>query len=294
MLKRILVAVPIVVVVALAVFLQGWVAAAFAVVLACMCQFEIVRAFDKNGRAVNRPVSFIFTAVLAFFYLAMVYEEQYGSSINLFSGDMIIMLFAIAAIAAFIMAVLSKKHSVESAINTIFTMVYPQLFFALLYTMMAARSNAEYSYYSMVIILLLVFLPAMLSDTFAYFFGRAFGKKKLCPEISPKKTVVGAVAGVAGGVVAALLIWFFFAGSTFVGPRTESGEPSSAWLFVLMGALLAVASQFGDLSASLIKRSLGVKDFGKLLPGHGGVVDRMDSILFCIPVLYVIQFFILV
>lgn len=105
------------------------------------------------------------------------------------------------------------------------------------------------------------------ADTLAYFAGRFFGKKKLCPDISPKKTVAGAVGGVAGtGVIYALLFGIF-------------GEwaPLSL-LAVLLGSMaLAAASIFGDLFASVIKRHFGVKDYGNLFPGHGGVMDRFDS-----------------
>ena len=128
----------------------------------------------------------------------------------------------------------------------------------------------------MLVVFLMVLVPAMFSDTFAYFIGMAFGKRKLCPQISPKKTVAGSVGGVVGGLVGALLIsMLFWGGKNLAG-------------FMAAGAALGAISQLGDLSASFIKRSLNIKDFGKILPGHGGIVDRMDSILFCIPAVFIL------
>lgn len=102
------------------------------------------------------------------------------------------------------------------------------------------------------------------TDTFAYFTGMAFGKKKLCPEISPKKTVAGALGGTLFGTLAGVItMWLAF------------GQP----LLGLIGLPLSVISQLGDLAASVIKRRFGVKDYGKIFPGHGGVLDRFDSII---------------
>ncbi len=110
----------------------------------------------------------------------------------------------------------------------------------------------------------LILCIAWFTDTFAYFSGMLFGKKKLCPDISPKKTVAGAVGGTIFGTLAAMLIFWLW------------GHP---FYFGLIGLPLSVVSQFGDLSASVIKRRFDVKDYGKIFPGHGGVLDRFDSII---------------
>ena len=119
------------------------------------------------------------------------------------------------------------------------------------------------------------------ADTLAYFSGFFFGKKKLCPEISPKKTVEGAIGGVAGTGVTAVLV-FGFAKSWEIVPL----------LVVFFGAMiLAVVSIYGDLFASVVKRHFGVKDYGKLFPGHGGIMDRFDS---TIPVAITLQVLLLI
>lgn len=130
-------------------------------------------------------------------------------------------------------------------------------------------------------LLIFAFFAAWMTDTFAYFVGSKFGKHKLCPNISPKKSVEGAIGGVAGAVVLNVLLLFVFKKFFFEG---ESQLSYIAVVFISI--ILSVVSMFGDLAASTIKRNFGIKDFGKLLPGHGGIMDRFDSALFVMPVLY--------
>ena len=113
-----------------------------------------------------------------------------------------------------------------------------------------------------------VIIIAWGTDTFAYFSGVLFGKKKLCPEISPKKTVAGAVGGTLLGSAA---------GAMFI--LLAGGTDALCVTLACCAPLLSGVSQFGDLAASVIKRKFGVKDYGKLFPGHGGVLDRFDSVL---------------
>ena len=115
------------------------------------------------------------------------------------------------------------------------------------------------------------------TDIFAYFTGYALGKHKLCPKISPKKTIEGSLGGVLGALVLCGLFGVFFA-------------PDVTVHCFILGALCGVFSQFGDLTASIFKRKMGIKDYGNLIPGHGGILDRFDSVLFTAPlVFYYIQ-----
>jgi len=119
----------------------------------------------------------------------------------------------------------------------------------------------------------LIFLTAFGTDMSAYFTGLAFGKHKLCPDISPKKTIEGATGGVLGSVVFCGLFGHFFANGLLVH-------------CLIIGALGGVISQLGDLTASVFKRFMGIKDYGNLIPGHGGVLDRFDSVLLTAPAVY--------
>lgn len=128
------------------------------------------------------------------------------------------------------------------------------------------------------ILIWLPFVGAFLTDTCAYFTGVFLGRHKLCPEISPKKTIEGSVGGVIGCMAACLLyglllekVWSFNVNYVSLG---------------VLGLAMSVVSQVGDLSASIIKRTYGIKDYGKIFPGHGGILDRLDSVIMITPVVF--------
>lgn len=126
----------------------------------------------------------------------------------------------------------------------------------------------------------LVFITALVTDTAAYFTGYICGKHKLWPEISPKKTIEGAIGGVVGSLIISMIFGYVMAPQLLVH-------------FAVIGIIGSLAGQIGDLIASAFKRATGIKDFGDLIPGHGGVLDRFDSILMTAPIIYYyIQLFI--
>ena len=124
------------------------------------------------------------------------------------------------------------------------------------------------------------FFCCWLSDTFAFFAGKFFGKHKLSPVISPKKTIEGAIGGVIGTALINTILFFVFRYSF------DLSQKISLPVVLISSVCLSVISIFGDLAASTIKRHHGIKDFGNLLPGHGGVMDRFDSSCFVFPALY--------
>lgn len=130
----------------------------------------------------------------------------------------------------------------------------------------------------------LVFVPLCISfgsDTFALFAGMLFGKHKLAPHVSPKKTVEGGIGGIVGGVFGMALMWAII-------HWTIGYDLCTWWEAVILGVVGSVISQMGDLSFSVIKREFGVKDYGKLLPGHGGILDRFDSVTFVSPCVWLL------
>lgn len=133
-----------------------------------------------------------------------------------------------------------------------------------------------------VFLILIGMYAAWLTDTFAYFFGSRFGKHKLAPKISPKKSVEGAVAGVIGTTVVTVITYFICDKFFF------HLETLNVFVVIFASVIMCVMGMLGDLSASVIKRNYGEKDFGTLFPGHGGVLDRIDSFLFTAPTLYVL------
>ena len=119
----------------------------------------------------------------------------------------------------------------------------------------------------------LIFLTAFGTDIMAYFTGYFLGKHKLCPKISPKKTIEGSIGGVIGSVVLSALFGYFFFERILIH-------------CIIIGIIGGIVSQFGDLTASVFKRKMGIKDYGNLIPGHGGILDRFDSVLFTAPMVY--------
>ena len=157
--------------------------------------------------------------------------------------------------------------------GTLTGVVYPALFLSFLPLI---RSGLEESFGATEAFSITLFMIALIwiCDTTAYYAGRAAGKTQLAPEISPNKTVEGAVAGVAGALIAAVAARFLF-------------FPFLSWMDVSAFALIAsVIGQLGDLVESSFKRSAKVKDAGSMLPGHGGFLDRFDSIILATPVYY--------
>ena len=131
------------------------------------------------------------------------------------------------------------------------------------------------------IYVILALCAAWIADTGAYFTGTFLGKHKLCPEVSPKKTVEGFI----GGIVATIVVFFVF--SLIYGVVAEV-KVRYGWV-IFIAAACAVISVLGDLTASILKRQCSMKDFGNIMPGHGGVMDRFDSALFTVPVFYVLN-----
>jgi phosphatidate cytidylyltransferase len=119
-----------------------------------------------------------------------------------------------------------------------------------------------------------VAIPVIAYDVVAYFVGKQFGKARLAPGLSPNKTVEGLIGGMAGSVIAAVLI------VKQIHPWGDLGD------VLALGFTVAVIAPIGDLAESMLKRDLGIKDFGSFLPGHGGLLDRFDGLLFCLPAVY--------
>ena len=177
----------------------------------------------------------------------------------------------------------NHKYELKDVFASIFVLFYPIIPIALFIHI----NNLAVGLYAM---LLTIFVPAM-TDTMAYFTGFLIGGKKLCPTISPKKTIAGAIGGVFGGIIGALLIWLLFdvvglfnSFNNVVAVSIHETQWIAILIYIALGAISAPICEIGDLIASWIKRKAGIKDYGNLFPGHGGVMDRIDSIIVMIPI----------
>ncbi len=134
-----------------------------------------------------------------------------------------------------------------------------------------------------VLLLILGLCGAWVADSGAYFTGVFLGRHKLCPEISPKKTVEGLVGGIVTTAVVFAVIGYFSFGRESAGGIEAVADVA---IFAVIGMVCAGVGTVGDLSASMVKRQIGIKDYGRIMPGHGGLMDRFDSVLFVLPTFY--------
>lgn len=180
---------------------------------------------------------------------------------NNFESLMYILVFAV--VISLIIPVVDLRYSFMDVGVTFLGFIYVVVLFSFI-PLVNEKTTGGY-------LVWLIFIGSWLSDTAAYYFGRFFGKKKLCPKVSPKKTIAGAIGGFLGATIGCGVFGLIFSIYT----------PSVGIIhYFLIGALCGIMGQLGDLVASIIKRYVGLKDYSNLIPGHGGILDRFDSILF--------------
>lgn len=242
----------------------------FDAVLALMAivgTFEVVRAMDVKMLFIEKIIALIFPIIV--FPIATFCGATYAF--------IVIAIYDMLTVALSVFAF--KDATLESVGLTMLSVFYPT---GLILPLVAVNlMSFEAS--------LLVFAVSPLCDTMAYFVGSALRGKKLCPEISPNKTISGAIGGIAGGAIGGVAVYFFsnwlYSAGVLVGTAFTVGALwADVIIFIVAGALFAALTELGDLAESVIKRKLGIKDMGKLFPGHGGMMDRIDGLSFVSPV----------
>ena len=264
----------IIAIVPLVLFSEYFVYPAILAALCVTAVYEILKVIGSSKRIAMTIPAYIFAVafpILPFFagneiakditFLAS--PDSIKNILLLLAGAMLVYLFYLMGGAVF-----SKGKIPFSKIAEIFTSVT--------YVVVSFTALSIIRYFDRSLVgmfqLGLVFIVAWICDVFAYLVGSLFGKHKLIPEISPKKTIEGSIGGIVFAALAYLLYGFIV--------DKVVGNIEVNYLFLgIFGTVLSVVSQIGDLIASLIKREYGVKDYGRLFPGHGGVMDRFDSVL---------------
>lgn len=216
---------------------------------------ELFCAFDKDNGEFSTWVGVV--GSLIFLGTAYFFEES-----RLAMAFAIVLLLALAHFVA-----VFPRIKFSGLALTLFGAFYVGYLFS--YAFLLRHLDHGFFY------LLLAFLLAWATDIGAYAFGRMFGKHKLAPALSPNKTKEGALGGILSSLVVSVIAFM-------IVPGVESTVAQAA----ILGVLASIAGQLGDLVASAIKRQTGIKDFGNLLPGHGGVLDRFDSFLLVAPLVY--------
>ena len=276
MIKRIITAAVLIAIMALGIWFQGWPLRIILLVSMLMSTSEMYRAFRRINYDPVRWSGYVYCvlAVLAQAY----YANLTGSLFDSISPAMFALI--IGLLLAMTVIIFKGKVAFDSLMSTVFPMLYPGLFFSLIITLQDLNTRTAST-----LALVLAFFIASVNDTFALFIGLRFGKHRLSPEISPKMCVEGSIAGLISSVVFAMLVpWItglLAANHPQIAADLAAHPLPPLWAFGVLGLVAGGLSQIGDLVASLVKRHCGIKDFGTIFPGHGGMLDRMDGILFC-------------
>ncbi|NLP14513.1 MAG: phosphatidate cytidylyltransferase [Clostridium sp.] len=237
-----------------------------------IAMYEYFKALENAAYRPIKPIGYI----SCLYILLICFDNISFNSLKLFQNmlsleflSMIIFLMLVALLSYTVF--LHQKYNIVDGAVTFFGVFY----ITFLFSFIVLIRNLENGFF----LIWLVFIGAFSTDTFAYFSGRFFGRRKLMTAISPKKTVEGAMGGMLGCTIVTVLYGMYL---------RESGNISdiSLYHYIVLGVLCGTISQLGDWTASAIKRFVKVKDFGNIMPGHGGALDRFDSILFTAPVLY--------
>lgn len=226
--------------------------------------FEFYRAtgVHKPGEKVNALEVVGFLGLMAYYVFLMSPIAGQFLLLTLISNLIVLM---------FVYVFSYPKHTAAEVMAAFFGIVYVPVMLSFIYL---TRSLLYGEY-----IVWLIFISSWINDTCAYCTGMLFGKHKLAPKLSPKKSIEGSVGGVVGAAIVAGLF------ACLVVEHVVENQVIT-WCFVLIGAIGAVVAQIGDLAASAIKRNYDLKDYGKLIPGHGGILDRFDSVIFTAPMIY--------
>lgn len=261
--QRIITGAVLLVLLAIVLYVGGWLFALAAFACLSLALHEELSALERYG---HHPVWWTSFAGLAISVPLMMF----------YSSVVIIPILTLLSFCV-LLVVMRRENpdliDIEMSILPMLTLVLPGM---CLFGILDTEPRGLQAF-----LMVLVFAIAVGGDTFAYFVGSAVGGPKLCPHISPNKTVAGAIGGLVGSILCAVITGRIFA-ACFLD---FSGFPP-VWGDVLAGLFGGIAGQMGDLFASMVKRHCNVKDFGHIFPGHGGMLDRLDSIVFTAIIVY--------
>ena len=239
--------------------------------------FELYRVVGVQKSAAG-IVGYLAAAALYFSVMECTQELGIITGCNLVGGTLpvIIGVFTVLLLAVYVLAF--PKFNSEQITMVFFGFFYVALTISYIYRLRISDAGA-YSVW-------LIFISSWGADTMAYLTGILIGKHKIAPVLSPKKTVEGCIGGVVGATLIGLIYSLIFKDDL------SKVYDNPVLLFTIVSAVASVVSMIGDMAASAIKRNKDIKDYGSLIPGHGGILDRFDSVIFVAPIIYFLLKFI--
>lgn len=269
MLKRVITGIVLLAIVFALIALQGWYLRCGLLFMALVAMHEVYNAFAHKGIKPVRWTGFVF-AVAAFA------SEAFSDSLMISPDTMLMTGLMLCVMAAIICVVLRGQPDFDAVSASVVPLLYPGMFFVCFMRIQSFGHPAVVT-----LALLMTILMSAMNDTFALFVGKAIGRHKLIPGISPNKTIEGSIGGlVASAAFAVAIPVVFMKVNAAYGLWPDMPELAPMWVFAVFGVVAGVISQIGDLAASLLKRWCGIKDYGRIFPGHGGMMDRLDAIMF--------------
>lgn len=259
----------------------------------CICSSYEVSKVLNNAKFYNETtISMIFPVL---YYLAFIICKIKNISFGYFSL-IILGIILLLVLITLLCVILSKntikqeigeksyvKYVLDKTLTTLFTLAYPTLLLGSLFILNHAGEfswfNSQISSDLGLLLIILLFSVSMLTDTFAYLVGSLIKGPKLCPTISPKKTISGAIGGLLGGILASICCYFIANCITSINGFFTTLN-IAWWQFLICGLIGSIFTQIGDIFASIIKRKTFTKDYSNIFPGHGGFMDRCDGLSF--------------
>ncbi len=263
------------------VWFGGAVTAVGLAIISCIAYSEMISATGVRMDKATGPCIFEFVGtVVILIYYAMIFFE--ASPVYLM---LMVVLYVVVLMLIFVFTFPAYRAS--QVMRSYFSFVYaPVMLSFVLMTRQLSVNQAEGIYNVGFFSVWMTFISAWGSDTCAYFTGVLFGKHKITPRLSPKKSVEGCIGGVVGAGLLGLVYGV-------VLKNLGRLPAEDLWAYPLLGTCGSVVGQIGDLAASAIKRDFGIKDYGKCIPGHGGIMDRFDSVIFTAPLIYLLTLIVL-
>lgn len=263
--QRVISGAVLVVILAITLYFGGIVTCGLMALVSLVGNMELLRVYGVNKKT---------PGIVCYLATVLYYIAIYLDRMDIIVPMMVVYLLVMLAVYVLTFPTYSDKQIMAAFMDFFYVSVMLSFVYLI--------RNMEHG----LVLVLLIFVSSWINDTCAYFVGRALGKHKMAPVLSPKKSIEGLIGGIVGAGVFGAVFGILF--DKYVD--TMNYAPS---LFAVVGAVGALPAVIGDLAASAIKRNNDIKDYGKLIPGHGGILDRFDSIIFTAPIIYYLLVYLL-